>query len=126
MLVQDTTSQNDYLVFKEVKKTYDQETLVVRDFSLNVAKGEFITLLGPSGSGKSTVLMMLAGFESVTSGDISVGGVSITRTAPYNRNIGMVFQNYALFPHMTIAENLAYPLSIRKKSQSEIKETVRE
>ncbi|HEY7803166.1 MAG TPA: ABC transporter ATP-binding protein, partial [Orrella sp.] len=126
MPVEDSTSESDYLVFKEVKKTYDQKTLVVRDFSLNVAKGEFITLLGPSGSGKSTVLMMLAGFEGVTSGDISIGGVSITRTAPYNRNIGMVFQNYALFPHMTIAENLAYPLSIRKKSQSEIKETVKE
>jgi len=116
----------NYLVFNQVKKTYDQKTLVVKDFSLNVAKGEFITLLGPSGSGKSTVLMMLAGFESVTSGDISIGGVSITKTAPYNRNIGMVFQNYALFPHMTIAENLAYPLSLRKKTKSEIKQRVQE
>jgi putative spermidine/putrescine transport system ATP-binding protein len=116
----------NYLVFSQVKKTYDQKTLVVKDFSLNVAKGEFITLLGPSGSGKSTVLMMLAGFESVTSGDISIGGVSITKTAPYNRNIGMVFQNYALFPHMTIAENLAYPLSLRKKTKSEIKQRVQE
>lgn len=119
-------SAANYLVFDQVKKTYDQKTLVVKDFSLNVAKGEFITLLGPSGSGKSTVLMMLAGFESVTSGDISIDGVSITRTAPYNRNIGMVFQSYALFPHMTIAENLAYPLSIRKKSKTEIKDRVKE
>ena len=116
----------NYLVFNQVKKTYDQKTLVVKDFTLSVAKGEFITLLGPSGSGKSTVLMMLAGFESVTSGDISVDGVSITRTAPYNRNIGMVFQSYALFPHMTIAENLAYPLSIRKKTKAEIKDRVKE
>lgn len=115
-----------YLVFDQVKKTYDQKTLVVKDFSLTVSKGEFITLLGPSGSGKSTVLMMLAGFESVTSGDISIDGVSITRTAPYNRNIGMVFQNYALIPHMTIAENLAYPLSLRKKSKAEIKSRVAE
>jgi putative spermidine/putrescine transport system ATP-binding protein len=122
----ESSSEQDYLIFNEVKKTYDQKTLVVKDFSLTVAKGEFITLLGPSGSGKSTVLMMLAGFESVTSGDISIGGVSITKTAPYNRNIGMVFQNYALFPHMTIAENLAYPLSIRKKSKSQIKERVKE
>jgi putative spermidine/putrescine transport system ATP-binding protein len=119
-------SAENYLVFNQVKKTYDQKSLVVKDFSLNVAKGEFITLLGPSGSGKSTVLMMLAGFESVTSGDISIDGVSITRTAPYNRNIGMVFQSYALFPHMTIAENLAYPLSIRKKTKAEIKERVKE
>lgn len=122
----DQDPAGNYLVFNQVKKTYDQKTLVVKDFSLNVAKGEFITLLGPSGSGKSTVLMMLAGFESVTSGDISIGGVSITRTAPYNRNIGMVFQNYALFPHMTIAENLAYPLSLRKMSKAEIKERVKE
>ena len=126
MQATDQERASDYLVFKQVKKTYDQKTLVVKDFSLRVTKGEFITLLGPSGSGKSTVLMMLAGFESVTSGDISIDGVSITRTAPYNRNIGMVFQNYALFPHMTIAENLAYPLSIRKKSKTEIKERVRE
>jgi len=122
----DQESAENYLVFNEVKKTYDQKTLVVKDFSLNVAKGEFITLLGPSGSGKSTVLMMLAGFEGVTSGDISVGGVSITRTAPYNRNIGMVFQSYALFPHMTIAENLAYPLSLRKKTKEQIKQRVKE
>ena len=115
-----------FLKFDTVKKSYDQKTLVVKDFTLDVAKGEFLTLLGPSGSGKSTVLMMLAGFESVTSGDISVEGVSITRTAPYNRNIGMVFQNYALFPHMTIAENLAYPLTVRKMGRDEIKTRVRE
>lgn len=113
-----------YLKFDRVKKTYDQKTLVVKDFSLEVAKGEFITLLGPSGSGKSTVLMMLAGFEDVTSGDISIAGTSITRTAPYDRNIGMVFQNYALFPHMTIAENLAYPLTLRKKSKQAVREQV--
>jgi putative spermidine/putrescine transport system ATP-binding protein len=126
MQAQDLDPTDQYLVFNQVKKTYDQKTLVVKDFSLSVAKGEFITLLGPSGSGKSTVLMMLAGFESVTSGDISIGGVSITRTAPYNRNIGMVFQSYALFPHMTIAENLAYPLSIRKMAKPQIKERVKE
>jgi len=118
--------QKPYLVFDQIKKTYDQKTLVVKDFSLEVNKGEFITLLGPSGSGKSTVLMMLAGFESVTSGDISIGGVSITKTPPYHRNIGMVFQSYALFPHMTIAENLAYPLSLRKKTKAQIRERVRE
>jgi putative spermidine/putrescine transport system ATP-binding protein len=124
--MQSEISENNqrYLVFDQVKKTYDQKSLVVKDFSLEVAKGEFITLLGPSGSGKSTVLMMLAGFESVTSGDIRVDGVSITRTAPYNRNIGMVFQNYALFPHMTIAENLAYPLGIRKFSKADTKDRV--
>ncbi len=113
-----------FLEFHGVKKSYDQKTLVVKDFSLNVAKGEFITLLGPSGSGKSTVLMMLAGFEDVTSGDIRIAGTSVTKTAPYKRNIGIVFQNYALFPHMTIAENLAYPLQVRKMSKTDVKKRV--
>ena len=116
----------NFLQFENVKKSYDQKTLVVKDFNLDVAKGEFITLLGPSGSGKTTVLMMLAGFESVTSGDIKLNKTSITRTAPYKRNIGMVFQNYALFPHMTIAENLSYPLSVRKLKKPEIKAKVDE
>ncbi len=115
-----------FLRFDQVKKTYDQKSLVVKDFSLDVDKGEFITLLGPSGSGKSTVLMMLAGFESVTSGDIFIEGQSVNRTAPYKRNIGMVFQNYALFPHMTIAENLAYPLKVRGMSAADVKARVRE
>src|SRR5690606_5485232 len=104
-----TEDSDVFLSFRNVKKTYDRQTLVVRDFNLDVRRGEFVTLLGPSGSGKTTVLMMLAGFEHVSSGDIRIGGASITRVAPYERNIGMVFQNYALFPHMTVAENLAYP-----------------
>jgi putative spermidine/putrescine transport system ATP-binding protein len=115
-----------YLRFVDVTKSYDQKTLVVKGFSLDVAKGEFVTLLGPSGSGKTTVLMLLAGFESVTGGDILVNGVSVTRTAPYKRNIGIVFQNYALFPHMTVAENLAYPLKVRKKGRAEIADRVAE
>ena len=115
-----------FLEFERVQKSYDQETLVVRNFDLDVAEGEFVTLLGPSGSGKSTVLMMLAGFESLTSGDIRLQGQSITRMAPYKRDIGMVFQNYALFPHMTIAENLAYPLKLRKMSGAVIKDKVQE
>ena len=113
-----------FLRFDNVKKSYDQKTLVVKGFDIDVQEGEFITLLGPSGSGKTTVLMMLAGFESVTSGDIAIGGKSINRTAPNKRNIGMVFQNYALFPHMTVAENLAYPLSVRKMPKAQIKERV--
>lgn len=110
----------------DVKKSYDQKTLVVKGFNLDVAKGEFITLLGPSGSGKTTILMLLAGFESVTGGDILIDGMPVTRTAPYKRNIGMVFQNYALFPHMTVAENLAYPLKVRNKSRAEIATRVAE
>lgn len=113
-----------FLRFDNVKKSYDQKNLVVKGFNMDVKQGEFITLLGPSGSGKTTVLMMLAGFESVTSGDISIQGKSIRKTAPNKRNIGMVFQNYALFPHMSVAENLAYPLKVRKLAKSDIKERV--
>jgi putative spermidine/putrescine transport system ATP-binding protein len=119
-------STEAFLNFSNVKKTYDQKTLVVKDFNLDVQKGEFVTLLGPSGSGKTTVLMMLAGFENVTSGTITINGVPITRIAPYKRNIGMVFQNYALFPHMTVAENLAYPLSVRKMPKVQIDQKVAE
>jgi putative spermidine/putrescine transport system ATP-binding protein len=113
-----------FLRLVNVKKTYDQQTLVVKDFSLDVAEGEFITLLGPSGSGKTTVLMMLAGFESVTGGQIYVDGVSFLRKPPHKRNIGMVFQNYALFPNMTIADNLAYQLKLRSLHKSEIHKKV--
>jgi len=115
-----------FLRFVNVKKSYDQKNLVVKGFNMDVQEGEFITLLGPSGSGKTTVLMMLAGFESVTSGDIAIRGKSINKTVPNKRNIGMVFQNYALFPHMTVADNLAYPLSVRKMSKVNIKERVAE
>lgn len=104
--------------FSSVQKTYDGSTLVVRDLNLDIQTGEFLSLLGPSGSGKTTTLMMLAGFESPTSGEISLAGKSITKTPPHKRNFGMVFQNYALFPHMTIADNVAYPLTVRKMGKS--------
>ncbi len=111
---------NDALVtFRGVQKTYDGTSLVVRDLNLDIQRGEFLSLLGPSGSGKTTTLMMLAGFESPTAGEISLNGVPITRTPPHKRNFGMVFQNYALFPHMTVAENIAYPLRVRKLPQAE-------
>lgn len=118
------TTSTPFLEFSGVKKTYDQKVLVVKNFDLDVRQGEFVTLLGPSGSGKTTVLMMLAGFEGVSSGSITVNGEPITGTPPYKRNIGMVFQNYALFPHMTVAENLAYPLKVRKTAKTEIKKRV--
>jgi len=85
----------------------------VRGISLNVGAGEFLTLLGPSGSGKTTTLMMIAGFETPSGGDISIDGQSIVRLPPHKRNIGMVFQNYALFPHLTVAENIGFPLRQR-------------
>jgi putative spermidine/putrescine transport system ATP-binding protein len=113
--------QNEaYVRFLDVAKTYDGETLVVRAFALDVARGEFLTLLGPSGSGKTTCLMMLAGFESVTHGQIVLDGRPINNVPAHKRDIGVVFQNYALFPHMTVTENLAFPLEVRKASPTEI------
>jgi len=113
------------VTFTGVQKTYDGHILVVRDLNLEIQKGEFLSLLGPSGSGKTTTLMMLAGFESPTSGEIILDGVPITKTPPHKRNFGMVFQNYALFPHMTVAQNIAYPLTVRKLPKAEIDSKVK-
>ncbi len=113
-----------FVQFADVQKSYDGETLVVKNLNLDIEKGEFVTMLGPSGSGKTTCLMMLAGFETATHGDIILDGNPINNVAPHKRNIGMVFQNYALFPHMTINENLAFPLKVRKMGDTEVKERV--
>ena len=111
--------------FVNVQKSYDGETLVVKDLSLDIAHGEFLTMLGPSGSGKTTCLLMLAGFEPATHGEIILDGRPINNVPPHRRNIGMVFQNYALFPHMTVEENLAFPLQVRRLPKTEIVEKVR-
>ena len=111
-----------FVVFDSVQKTYDGEILVIKDLNLSIAQGEFVTMLGPSGSGKTTTLMMLAGFETATHGSIQLDGKPINNIPPHKRGIGMVFQNYALFPHMTIAENLAFPLQIRKMDRATIKD----
>jgi len=92
----------------------------VRNVSLDVRQGEFLTLLGPSGSGKTTTLMMIAGFIDPTSGRIRVDGRDVTDEPPHRRNIGMVFQNYALFPHLTVYKNVAFPLEVRKVAANEI------
>lgn len=105
--------------FRGVQKTYDGMHLVVRQLDLDIRRGEFLTLLGPSGSGKTTTLMMLAGFESPTAGDIELDGRPITRTPPHKRHFGMVFQNYALFPHLTVGQNVAYPLTVRRVPRAE-------
>ncbi|WP_435528765.1 ABC transporter ATP-binding protein [Mesorhizobium robiniae] len=103
-----------------ISKTYDGHSFVVRDLNLDIAKGEFLTLLGPSGSGKTTTLMMLAGFEHPSGGEITLDGRPIQDKPPEKRNIGMVFQNYALFPHMTVAENVGYSLRVRGLSKERI------
>ena len=110
--------------FHQVEKTYDGETNVVQHLDLDIHAGEFLTLLGPSGSGKTTTLMMLAGFETPTGGEITFKGKSLSNTPPYERNMGIVFQNYALFPHMTVEENLAFPLIQRKIPKPVIHEKV--
>src|SRR5436190_13374947 len=113
-----------FVEFENVQKTYDGEHLALADLNLSIFQGEFLTLLGPSGSGKTTALMMLAGFEVPTAGEIRLRGKSLLRVPHYRRNIGVVFQNYALFPHMTVAENLSFPLSVRKTRRAELKDRV--
>ena len=118
-------SNDDHLVrFVDIQKSYDGESLVVKNLNLDVAKGEFLTMLGPSGSGKTTCLMMLAGFEPATHGEIYLKENPINKVPPHKRGIGMVFQNYALFPHMTVAENLAFPLEVRHVDKSEREQRV--
>ncbi len=113
-----------FVKFEHVEKTYDGVQLVVHDLNIDIAKGEFLTLLGPSGSGKTTTLMMLAGFETATAGEIYLDGKPINAIAPEHRDIGMVFQNYALFPHMSVEENVGFPLSVRKVPAAMAKEKI--
>ncbi|WP_347754477.1 ABC transporter ATP-binding protein [Agrococcus sp. ProA11] len=100
------------------------ETTAVQDLDLQIAPGEFFSMLGPSGSGKTTVLRMIAGFEDATSGRILLDGTDVTSAAPFDRTVNTVFQDYALFPHMTIADNVAYGLKVRKTPKGEIAERV--
>ena len=117
-------TSDSFVKFDKVDKSYDGEVLVVKDLNVDIPKGEFLTMLGPSGSGKTTTLMMLAGFETPTGGEIYLDGEAINKIPPYKRGIGMVFQNYALFPHMTVQENLSFPLEVRKFSKTEVTEKV--
>ena len=118
------SKQKDFVKFENVDKSYDGKVLVVKNLQLDIAEGEFITMLGPSGSGKTTCLMMLAGFETPTNGEIYLDKNPISNIPPHKRGIGMVFQNYALFPHMTVYENLAFPLRVRKISKEDIDKKV--
>ena len=120
-----TASNMPFVRYENVQKSYDGESLVVKNLNLDIQKGEFVTMLGPSGSGKTTCLMMLAGFETATYGDILLDGKPINNIPPHKRGIGMVFQNYALFPHMTVNENLAFPLQVRKMSKADAEAKVR-
>ena len=114
------------VVFRNVTKRFGGEVVAVDAMSLDIAPGEFFTLLGPSGSGKSTLLNLVLGALQPDEGEILVGGRPIVSVPMHKRNIGMVFQNYALFPHMTVFKNIAFPLSMRKMSKDEISERVTE
>ncbi|RWQ69272.1 MAG: ATP-binding cassette domain-containing protein, partial [Mesorhizobium sp.] len=114
-----------HVEFRGVSKRYGQTVQAVRQLDLEIMRGEFLTLLGPSGSGKTTALMMLAGFEDTTEGEILIDGQRIDNVPANRRGIGMVFQNYALFPHMTVAENLAFPLEVRKLGREQVTRRVR-
>ena len=115
----DNRAGDAFVAFEHVQKSYDGQTLVVKDLNLSIGRGEFLTMLGPSGSGKTTCLMILAGFETATHGEIRLAGRPINQVPPHKRGIGMVFQNYALFPHMTVGENLSFPLEVRGMDKAE-------
>ncbi|MDP1964314.1 MAG: ABC transporter ATP-binding protein [Reyranella sp.] len=106
------TDRGASVTLADLEKRYDRVN-AVDGVSLDIRSGEFLTLLGPSGSGKTSTLMMIAGFETPTAGDIAIDGTSVVAMPPYRRNIGMVFQNYALFPHLTVDENIGFPLKQR-------------
>lgn len=128
MLMKATVSGTDVktggITLHNLQKRYGS-AMAVDDVSLSVSPGEFISLLGPSGSGKTTTLMMIAGFEMPDSGQVLLDDKDITRLPPHRRELGVIFQNYALFPHMTVAENVAYPLRMRRMAKVEIESRVR-
>ena len=107
-----------------VKKIYGKDTVAVHDFNLDIADKEFIVFVGPSGCGKSTTLRMIAGLEDISDGTVEIDGVVVNDLQPRDRNIAMVFQNYALYPHLTVFENMAFPLRLQKMSQDEVYERV--
>src|SRR5215203_1788441 len=111
---------------RNIVKQYGDGFPAVNDVSIDVADGEFMILVGPSGCGKSTLLRMIVGLEDITSGDMVIGGDRVNDLAPRDRNLSMVFQNYALYPHLTVYENIAFPLRLAKRPEKEIDEKVRE
>ena len=110
---------------KNIVKKYGDGFPAVNDVSIDVADGEFLILVGPSGCGKSTLLRMIVGLEDITDGDMIIGGTRVNDLAPRDRNLSMVFQNYALYPHLTVYENIAFPLRLAKRPEKEIDEKVR-
>lgn len=118
--------ENNKIELKNVYKSYDGENYSVKDFNLSINDGEFIVFVGPSGCGKTTTLRMIAGLEDITKGDLIIDGKQMNDVSPQDRDLAMVFQNYALYPHMTIYENIAYPLKLRKIDKNEIDKSVKD
>src|SRR3546814_8165567 len=112
------------LSFRNITKTYSGNIPVIHGVSMEVADGEFIVIVGPSGCGKSTLMRMVAGLEGITGGEISIDGTVVNKLEPAERDIAMVFQNYALYPHMSVFQNMAYGLKIRKFDKENIKQRV--
>ena len=113
------------ITLKDINKRYGDGFHAVKDVSLDIADGEFVILVGPSGCGKSTLLRMIVGLEDITTGELRIGGERVNEKAPRDRNLSMVFQNYALYPHLTVYENIAFPLRLAKTPDKEIDERVR-
>src|SRR6202051_4421419 len=114
-----------YLALRDVVKTYDGKTNAVDGVAIAIERGEFVTFLGPSGSGKTTTLMMIAGFEHPTRGTIELGGKNLTGRKPYQRNLGMVFQNYGLFSPMPALKNVVFPLRMRRFPRADMEARAR-
>jgi sn-glycerol 3-phosphate transport system ATP-binding protein len=112
------------LTLQGVKKTYDSKQFVLHGIDVDVADGEFVVMVGPSGCGKSTLLRMVAGLEGISEGTISIAGKVVNQLEPKDRNIAMVFQNYALYPHMSVAENMGYALKIAGVDRAQIAKRV--
>src|SRR5271154_6211340 len=112
------------IVLDRVTKSYPDGAVAVQELSLTIAEGEFIILVGPSGCGKSTTLNMIAGLEDISSGELRIGGQRVNDKAPKDRDIAMVFQSYALYPHMTVRQNIAFPLTLAKMKKREIADKV--
>lgn len=112
------------IVLDRLTKSYPDGTAAVRDVTLTVADGEFVILVSPSGCGKSTTLNMIAGLEEITSGEVRIGGQRVNERSPRDQDIAMVFQSFALYPHMTVRENIAFPLTLAKTGKHEIAQRV--
>ena len=110
---------------ENINKSYTKDVPIIRNLNLNISSGEFAVIVGPSGCGKSTLLRLIAGLEEVTEGEIFIDDNRVTTMVPKDRNISMVFQNYALYPHMTVFDNMAFGLKMRKKSKTFIKEKIK-